>query len=110
MYAIIMQSKETRYATGLGGRIASEAGSEHLVCDDEWGPTTRRLPDEMLPQDTTKFDTVEQADEFAKSWDGHPWTFKPNGKYRIVKLVKVTKSVIIGYTTAPDGVKGDGDE
>jgi len=97
MYGLIMQSRKVLY---VKGGVATRAGEEFVVNDGEWGPgTTRYNPDKPLPTDTLTFETFETADEFARSWGGHPWTFKPNGKYRVVKLTVATEPRHIGYTT-----------
>lgn len=94
-YAVIVQCKE---AKALSGTIMCEEGTEVIIEKGEWGDTSYPITSSRGIGTTVKtFTTYEAAEKFAKEWDGHPWYYKPNGKYRIVELEKQYKQVFSGY-------------
>ncbi len=97
MYALIVESKEV-----LGTRgIFTEEGTEFLVTIEEegWvpGTSTEYHMGDTIRKDTKIFKSVQHAQHFAKSWGGHPWWCKPNGKYRVIKLEAVYEEPEVKY-------------
>lgn len=47
---------------------------------------TSGIADESNLNNITIFETEEKAHEFMKTWTGHPWYLKPNGRYEIIPV------------------------
>jgi hypothetical protein len=46
---------------------------------------------ELAPKELVIFNTYNEAENFDKEWEGHPWFFKPNGFYKVFKVVEALK-------------------
>jgi hypothetical protein len=100
-YAVIFQCKEATSAFGTGpGKVMTTEGTEAIVTKGEgWGPTSFSYQG-TIPDDVLTFSSEERAHDFMKGWEGHPWYYTPNGKYRVVPLKAKTEEVIVGYQEA----------
>ena len=52
-----------------------------------------------IPPNVKLFSSEEEAEEFAKQWEGFPWWCQPNGNYEVVLLIPIIKKVVTGWTT-----------
>ena len=86
MFAIIVTGKEAR---AFDDTVMSPEGERYWVEMEESGwvvATSSRV--RQYPKASAKlktFDTREKAEEFAKSWTGHPWWCIPKS-YEIVEV------------------------
>jgi hypothetical protein len=48
------------------------------------------------PLEVKTWGTKEEAEQFARSWEGHPWWVKPNGSFKILEVTP--KMVQRGWT------------
>lgn len=97
MFVLLFESKEVKNAHGY---IVTKLGDRFWIVQGEWGVTSSMavdlLRDELLPKDLLLFDTIDEANKFAKWWDPHPWDMQPN-MFFVVPVEPVYSKKPIGY-------------
>ncbi len=91
-YAVRYECKE---AIAKSGSIVTKCGDTVYVKSGEWGLTSSY----RLDKDILTFETEELANEFMKTWRGHPWYNITNGNYEVVEVKPKFKQVLTGYET-----------
>lgn len=94
-YIIKTQCKEA----SNNGHILTQEGVWVWVCEEEggWVEATAYPVDPSFPFQYKIFKTEQDALKFIKRWKGHPWYYKPNGVYEIVKVEPKYKTVLDGW-------------
>ena len=91
-YIIKHKCRKKRYSDGS---IATESGTWAWVVTGDFGPSCSVGED--IPYSPLLFNSHEEADNFAKDWDGHPWYFKNTGTYKIIAVHPKLVTVQRGY-------------
>lgn len=97
MFAVKFVCEE---AVGDLGMIITPCGEEAWIIVDDYVLTSCVAENNDLPNNILKFGTEEEAHKLMKIWKGHPWYYKPSGKYSVIPIEP--RFVQCGYK-----VKGD---
>lgn len=96
MFALIIQSKQVK---ACGGSILTEAGKKFLVCNEPsgWIPATGSPFTGNIGGDAKIFSSFEEAEWFAKNWQGHPWYVRPGKRFEVIEVKPKFKQIPDGY-------------
>ncbi len=85
--------------------MKTQYGEKFLVIDDDGGwveASSVSLPNNFKASNhglnnAKVFKSAEDAANFARRWNGHPWWCKPNGNFEVIEVVPVFRQVKNGY-------------
>ena len=95
MFALIVSSLQVK----SGKDTMTESGERFLVMvePEGWVPATSSLYKGEIYGGAKLFETAEAAEDFAKTWRGHPWWVKPGKKFEVIEVRQKFKKVPDGY-------------
>ena len=90
---------ESLEALSESGKVITKNGQKFIVTFSEgWDSSISWNGNINRSSNNPKlFESIDTATEFARKWKGHPWYYKPNGKFEIVEVRPVYKQVQDGY-------------
>jgi len=96
-----MQCKEAKSSLSTGDNTITKAGDWIWVGKEpgNWVSATgyRCIDPEQIPKNIREFPSSAAAKGFADHWEGHPWYFKPNGIYEVIRVRTIYKRIFSGY-------------
>lgn len=100
LYGLIVKSSEQR-SDSPGKPIMTREGDELWVTieSEGWVPaTSQRMTDRnKVPYDLKVWNLREEAEEFGRTWKGHPWWCSPIS-YEVIEVEPKFKQTFDGYT------------
>ena len=96
-YIVVYECKEAKCDDGS---LMTKSGEKALLCKGEWGPTGRQYPSCFGLSGAIQFNSEQEAHKFMRKYKGHPWYYKCNGNYEVIKIKPVYKQVIDRWDVA----------
>jgi len=96
MFALIVTGEEVR----LDGETIAEEGEKFMVVELQGFATSERIEkgkeSVLFPLSLKTFKTREEAEEFGKSWKGHPWWCKPRD-FEVIEVEHNFTRMLTGF-------------